>query len=186
MTSASLAATSGRLAGRLVAGATWTILFLTFAFLAAVAAGPHLLGYETEAVLSGSMVPTFSPGDAVLVTSEPASAVRVGQIISYHIPIGDHHVETHRIVKIISAGAHPVVVTKGDANSAVDPWQAKLIAPRVWHVRTVLPHVGTIVHVMRGRLPHLLTTLVAPMTIVALLLVRIWAPRREAVPSGAT
>jgi signal peptidase I len=176
MTPASFASASRRVAGRLAAVATWTILLLALALLAVCAIGPHVLGYETEAVLSGSMVPTFSPGDAVLVTTEPASAVRAGQIISYHIPVGDHHVETHRIVRIVSPGAHPVVITKGDANTAADPWRAKLVAPRVWRVRTVLPRVGTVIHALRGHVVQTLTTLVAPAIIVVLLLVRIWLP----------
>jgi signal peptidase len=186
MTPASLAATSRRVAGRLAALVTWAILLAAFALLAVCAIGPHVFGFETEAVLSGSMVPTFSPGDAVLVTSEPAASVRVGQIISYHIPVGDHHVETHRIVRILSRGAHPVVITKGDANSSADPWRAKLTAPRVWRVRQVLPHLGTVIHVMRGRVLATATTLVAPMIIVVLLLVRIWMPVPRSDPSRAT
>jgi signal peptidase len=186
MTPASLRSTSRRVAGRIVAGLTWIVLLAAVAFLAVFAVGPHVLGYETEAVLSGSMVPTFSPGDAVVVTSEPASSVRVGQIISYHIPVGDHHVETHRIVRILSRGAHPVVITKGDANSAADPWRARLVAARVWRVRTVLPHAGTAVHALRGRVVQTLTTLIAPMVIVALLLARIWKPAPASDPSRAT
>ena len=54
----------------------------------------------------------------MLVTPEATADVRVGEVISYKIPVEDHHVETHRIVRIISAGRHPVVVTKGDANTA--------------------------------------------------------------------
>jgi signal peptidase I len=186
MTPASLATASRRTAGRLAAVVTWIVLAAAVAVLAVLAIGPHLLGYETEAVLSGSMVPTFAPGDAVVVTSEPAAAVRVGQIISYHIPIGDHHVETHRIVRIVSGGAHPVVITKGDANAAADPWRAKLIAPRVWHVRAVVPHLGTAIHALRGPTVHTLTTIVAPTIIVVLLLVRIWMPAPRSDPTTAT
>ncbi len=165
-----------RLATAAAVTLTWLLVLVAVALLGLVAVGPHIFGYEIESVLSGSMVPAFSPGDAVLVTSEPTDQLRVGQIISYHIPIGDHHVETHRIVRIVSRGPRPVVVTKGDANSAPDPWHAKLLTPRVWRVRAVLPHLGTAIYDLRTPTIHSLTTILAPALIVTLLLVRIWRP----------
>ena len=146
-----------------------------------VAIGPRAFGYQIEAVLSGSMVPTFRPGDAVLVTREATADVRVGQVISYKIPVGDHHVETHRIVRIISGGSHPVVVTKGDANAASDPWRAKLQGATVWRMRAVIPDLGTAIHDLRTPIAHVLTMLVAPLVIVVLLLVRIWRPRPDPI-----
>jgi signal peptidase I len=165
-----------RLATAAAVTLTWLLVLGAVALLGLVAIGPHVFGYHIESVLSGSMVPTFSPGDAVLVTSEPTDHLRVGQIISYHIPIGDHHVETHRIVRIVSRGPRPVVVTKGDANSAPDPWHAKLLTARVWHVRAVIPHLGTAIYDLRTPTVHSLTTILAPTLIVVLLLARIWRP----------
>src|SRR6478735_6106005 len=62
---------------------------------------PHTGLYRPETVLSGSMRPAFAPGDLIVVAPEPARDLRVGQMVSYAIPVGDHHVETHRIVKIV-------------------------------------------------------------------------------------
>ena len=39
------------------------------------------------------------------MTPEPTRDVRVGQVISYHIPVGDHHVQTHRVIERASAAA---------------------------------------------------------------------------------
>ncbi len=155
---------------------TWVILIASVIVLLLVAVGPHVFGYRTEDVLSGSMQPAFSPGDAVVISPEPTRDVRVGQIISYHIPIGDHHVETHRIVRIISRGEHPVVITKGDANAAADPWRARLVGPRVWQVRAVIPNLGTAIHALRTPIAQLLTLLLAPALIMGILMVRIWRP----------
>jgi signal peptidase len=161
---------------------TWVAVLGALALLMLVGAGPRVFGYQIETVLSGSMAPTFSPGDAVLVTPEATADVRVGDVISYKIPVEDHHVETHRIVRIISAGPHPVVVTKGDANTAADPWRAKLQGAKVWRMRAVLPGLGTAIHDLRSPIAHDLTMLVAPIIIVALLLVGIWRPRPDPIP----
>jgi len=104
---------------------------------------PHTGLYRTALPLSGSMEPTFSPGDLLVLRAEPLSRVRVGQIITYSIPIGDHHLETHRIVRILRSGSEPVVQTKGDANAQPDPWTAVLHGGTVWRVDRVVPYVGS-------------------------------------------
>jgi signal peptidase len=160
---------------------TWVAVLGGLALLMLVAIGPRVFGYQIEAVLSGSMVPTFRPGDAVLVTREATADVRVGQVISYKIPVGDHHVETHRIVRVISGGHYPVVITKGDANTSPDPWRAKLQGAKVWRMRAVIPDLGTAIHDLRTPIAHVLTMLLAPIIIVVLLLVRIWRPRPDPI-----
>ena len=118
--------------------ATWVFLqraLLTVGvlMLLGLAILPRLGLYRPVTVLSGSMRPTFSPGDMVFLAPEPVSAVRVGQVISYRVPVGIHQVETHRIVKILKGGANPVVQTKGDANNYPDPWTARLEGATAWH-----------------------------------------------------
>ena len=130
--------------------------------------------YRTETVLSGSMKPDFSAGDMVVVTPEPSRDIRVGQVISYHIPVGDHHVQTHRIVQILRGGVHPVVRTKGDANNARDPWTARLDGPTAWRVRLVVPKLGWLVVWLRDPLLRLLTVFGAPALLALIALWRIW------------
>jgi signal peptidase len=152
---------------RLVLGAALAV-FVLLALL------PHLGLYRPETVLSGSMKPYFSPGDMILVTPEPSRDVRVGQVISYHIPVGDHHVQTHRVVQVIRGGEHPVVRTKGDANNARDPWTARLDGSTAWHVRLVVPKLGWLVASLRDPLMRLLTVFVAPALFALVALRRIW------------
>ena len=71
--------------------------------------------------------------------------MRVGQVISYHIPVGDRHVQSHRIVQVVRGGEHPLVRTKGDANNIRDPWTARLDGSTAWHVRLVVPKVGFLI-----------------------------------------
>lgn len=147
--------------------------------LATSAIGPRLGWYRIQTVLSGSMQPAFSPGDVVVVTPEPTRSVRVGQVITYNIPIGDHHVESHRVIRILTHGAQPVIQTKGDANPYPDPWRAKLTAPTAWHLVLVIPKLGWLIMWLRQPLIQHLTVIVLPMLLAATWLLRIWRPNRH-------
>lgn len=155
------------LALKLVLGAALAV----FALLALI---PHTGLYRTETVLSGSMKPSFGAGDLVIVTPEPSRAVRVGQVISLHIPVGDHHVQTHRVVKVLRGGEHPVIRTKGDANNARDPWTARLDGSTAWQVRVVVPKLGWLIVWLRSPWLRLLTVFFAPALFVIIAIRRIW------------
>ena len=167
---------------KLALGAALAVFF----FLALL---PHTGLYRPETVLSGSMKPYFSPGDMVIVTPEPVQDVRVGQVISYHIPVGDRHVQSHRIVQVVRGGEHPLVRTKGDANNVRDPWTARLDGSTAWHVRLVVPKIGFLIVWLRDPLLRLLTVFVAPGLFALVALRRIWAapeePRSEEASNAA-
>ena len=116
------------LAGRLTTGLACIIAVAALALVAAQLSGR----VRMLPVLSGSMTPTYPTGSAAFVTPEPISALRVGQVVVYHIPVLDHHLVMHRVVKIQMAGARPVITTRGDANPVVDPWRARLADRTVW------------------------------------------------------
>jgi len=147
------------------------------ALLAAVAVGPRLGLYRMETVLSGSMQPTFNPGDVIIVTPEPVTAVRPGQVISYQIPIGDHHVESHRVVRVLRRGAHPVIITRGDNNAEADPWRAQLTSGTAWRERLVIPAVGRVIIWMRQPLVQRICVLGIPILLAVWWLIGIWRPR---------
>ena len=152
-------------------------LVLGFALVAfaALAQIPHTGLYRPETVLSGSMRPYFDAGDMVIVTPEPARDIRVGQVISLHIPVGDHHVQTHRVVQVLRGGEHPVIRTKGDANNSRDPWTARLDGATTWQVRVVVPRLGWLIVWLRSPWLRLLTVFVAPALFVIIALRRIWS-----------
>ncbi len=134
-----------------LAARTVVVAAVVFAIaaLAFFGIGPHFLPYRTETVLSGSMVPRFSPGDVVVVTPEPPRSLRVGQVITYNVPVAPHEPITHRVVAILRHGEHPVIRTKGDANAAPDPWAARLNGPQLWRQRWVIPGAGWIIEWLR-------------------------------------
>jgi signal peptidase I len=97
--------------------------------------------WRLDVVLSGSMRPTFAPGDLLILKPEPLRDVRVGQIVAF-VPPGRNYVETHRVIEVQRVKGETIVRTKGDANNVADPWHAVLDPPKVWYVDHVIPHAG--------------------------------------------
>jgi signal peptidase len=109
---------------------------------------PGLVGAEYGyVVVSGSMAPHIDPGDAILVDARPATAVRVGDVITY-VPAGasrssDSRV-THRVVAVHDRPEGRFFETKGDANEDSDP--ALVAGDQVVGVVTLrLPLLGYLV-----------------------------------------
>lgn len=92
------------------------IILLILVVLAGVLIIPRLLGYQSLAVLSGSMEPEISVGSVVYVKSTEPGELQVGDIITYRLS-GDTMV-THRIEEINREDQ--TVITKGDANETED------------------------------------------------------------------
>lgn len=75
---------------------------------------PGIAGLQVLAVNSGSMVPAFGAGSAVLVKPVDPAEINPGDIITY--ALGDSLI-THRVVAREGEG----FVTRGDANDSPDP-----------------------------------------------------------------
>ena len=99
-----------RLLRRVVRGLGNLLLFVVVLAFTGLAVGPHVLGYRTMTMLTGSMAPGINPGDVTVAVQEPTSALPVGQIISYQIPMDDHRVVSHRVVKVTRSPSGAVVV----------------------------------------------------------------------------
>jgi signal peptidase len=145
---------------------------------------PRLGWYRPVTVLSGSMRPTFSPGDLIVVRPEPLRDVRVGQVISYSVPVGGHQVETHRVIRILHGGDHPVVQTQGDANNWKDPWTAKLQGTTAWRYSFKVPYAGYAISAFRSRALHLAAVVVAPVLVGLLALSELWGIGKARTRSG--
>ncbi|HYR61810.1 MAG TPA: signal peptidase I [Actinomycetota bacterium] len=146
----------------------------SFAILLALGLGPRTGWYRTLTVLSGSMTPRIPVGSVVIVTPEAPSEVRVGQVITYQIPVLDHHVVSHRVVKVISGGGHPVLQTKGDANAAPDPWIFQVTDTRIWHVQGVVPGLGWMIIAVHQPWLHTASLYGIPALIAIVWIAHIW------------
>lgn len=152
----------------LVIGAILVFLFL--------AVGPRFFGYQTATMLTGSMAPSIVPGDVVVTTAQPVNEVAVGDVISYHIPVEDHRVETHRVTEVIvNADGSTAVRTKGDANEAADPWIATLDGDHVYEQAFIIPGVGDIIRTLRTPVVSNALVYGAPAVLVIGLLTMIWS-----------
>jgi signal peptidase I len=168
-----LAAATGRWLVRALVG----IAVLTFAGLAL---GPHVFGYRTMTMLTGSMAPAIDPGDIVVTTPLDITDVTTGMIISYHIPIGDHRVVTHRVIDVDHAPDGTVTVqTQGDANEHPDPWTAVLQGDTAYQVQAVVPEAGHLITALRTPWVSHLLVYGAPTLLAGWLLLTIWRPTTD-------
>lgn len=135
---------------RVVSGLTTVAMLVGALAFALLAVGPHVFGYRTATMLTGSMEPGIMPGDVVVTVPKPVSELAVGDVISYRIPIEDQRVETHRVTEVgTTADGRVSFKTKGDNNSGVDPWEAVVDEDTIWEVRAVVPYVGKVIRAMR-------------------------------------
>jgi signal peptidase I len=78
-----------RRVGRIATGAA-----IAFALLAAaLVLVPALIGWQRYAIVSGSMTGTYDKGSLVLDEVVPVSRLRVGDVITYMPPAGDHQIK---------------------------------------------------------------------------------------------
>jgi signal peptidase len=171
----------GGLVGRVAVGAlrvfSVVAVLVALVALALASIGPRLGLYRFETVLSGSMRPAFAPGDLIIVSPEPTRNVRVGQVISYQIPVADHHVESHRVIRVAGSAEHPVIETRGDANPVADPWRARLTSATAWRLWMVIPKAGWLIIWLRQPTIQHLSMIIIPILLAVWWLIGIWRPR---------
>jgi signal peptidase I len=160
-----------------VRGATWALVLTAVVAVAGLAIGPRVLGYQTLTMLTGSMAPGIDPGDVVVTTPLDVADVTEGMVISYHIPIDDHRLVTHRVIGVEHALDGTVTVrTQGDANKTPDPWDAVLEGDTAHQVRAVIPEAGHLIAALRTPLIHHTLVYGVPALLAAWILLTIWRP----------
>jgi len=130
--------------GRGLRLAIWSIL------IAALLGGGALVtftiatgGWTISPILSGSMRPGFPVGGVVVAEREPMGSLAVGDVILFQNPNQPSVTMVHRIINLqVGPSGQPVVKTKGDANSAADPWTAVLRGRTIYVAEFTLPLLG--------------------------------------------
>jgi signal peptidase len=156
------------------------LLGLAIVAFAVLAVGPHVFGYRTLTMLTGSMSPAIDPGDVTIVTPLAVRDVTEGMVVTYHIPVADHSLVTHRVVSVVRGPDGSVTIqTKGDANDAVDPWTATLQGDTAYQVRGVIPKIGSLIEVLRAPAVSQVLLYGAPALLAGWLLLSIWRPIKD-------
>lgn len=114
-----------QIAGRALGSA---LAIVAVAVLLALVVVPRLLGGDSLTVLSGSMEPTFAPGDVAVVRGidegKVCTELSIGDIVTFFPEPNDPTLITHRVVgKTIGTypdGTNCRIVTQGDANPTAD------------------------------------------------------------------
>src|SRR6476661_2824997 len=179
------AGTARRIVGLIAPWLVRALVVLAVLTFALLAVGPHVLGYRTMTMLTGSMAPKINPGDVTIVTPIKVSDVTEGMVITYHRPIEDHSLVTHRVISVEKAADGTVTVqTKGDANAAADPWTATLNGDTAYRVRGVVPILGHVIEALRAPVVAQVLLYGAPTLLVGWLLLTIWRPARDENEEG--
>ena len=120
-------------------GAFGVLAVAVLALAIALAVVPRAMGGEALTVLTGSMEPTYAPGDVVV--SVPQDGYGVGDVVTFQPISNDPTLITHRIVAVQLGGPEGTMyITRGDANGADDdPIKAEQVMGEVlYHV----PYLG--------------------------------------------
>lgn len=143
-----------------------------------------LLHVRFAPVLTGSMTPTFRPGDAVITRQVPADSVRPGQIIVFRPP-GSSAAYAHRVVTVRPSPAGPVITTKGDANPVPDGWHAALTEPTTPQVIGHVPYLGRALVFFGTPLARVIGVAVVGLVLTALATAAALGPApHQTLPSG--
>lgn len=97
----------------------WVLLVVATLIMGGVTIA-SLLGFKVMIVTSGSMLPAFGSGDAVVIRPGGVGDIRAGDIITFRAP-GAHGMTTHRVISVRVINGVRWFQTKGDANPTTDP-----------------------------------------------------------------
>ena len=130
-----------------------TVVLLGLSLIAvAVGIGVRTGNLNLDPVLSGSMRPTFQPGDLLATWRVRVSSVKNRDVIAF-VPPGKTFVEMHRIVNISRDRGKTWVTTRGDANGVNDPWgKVSLRGTTIYRLQAVIPKLGWVATIRRGTL----------------------------------
>lgn len=99
---------------------TSALVAIVFIF-ALLLVGARVIGFDTYAVLSGSMEPKYPVGSLLYVQKVDVQTLKPNDVITFMLD--EHTVVTHRIVEVVKDETDPNIIrfkTKGDANNTED------------------------------------------------------------------
>jgi signal peptidase len=135
---------------------------------------PLAFGYHSFAVLSGSMEPTISTGDVVVVKTISPLDAKVGDVVSFRDPENAARLLSHRVTEMHVGPQGVAFVTKGDANTGVEHWQVAANGT-IGKVEYHVPKLGYLTNRIGSKFGRLLFVVVPILLLAALELRRLWS-----------
>lgn len=107
-----------------------------------------IFGYRSYVIASNSMYPVLEYGDVILVKDVNFDDIEIGDIITYQGNNGElkNKIITHEVIDINYVNDVKVLVTKGRANTGVDPYvYQEQIYGKFFYKYTIISFVSKIV-----------------------------------------
>lgn len=140
-----------------------------------------LLGWQLQAVQSGSMQPTYPVGSLLVVEAVDPATVQPGSAIVFRDPTDGRRFVTHRVVEI-APGESVAFFTKGDANATRDPFPVgadRVVGRPLWSIT----HLGNVLEWLAW--PRSLLLIAIPGALLAFDGWRGRRPSRRPIEGGA-
>lgn len=150
-------------------------LFVGFALaIAAATTIPTLFGFQSFAVLSGSMEPAIGTGDVVVVRKIPPLEAKIGDVVTFRSPENPGRLVTHRATSIQASGETVSFVTKGDANTGVERWGIAA-SGTIGKVEYRIPKLGYVTNRIGSRFGRFAFLVLPALVLAVSELRRIWS-----------
>jgi signal peptidase I len=123
----------------------WAVFLAVVATAGFIAVGSATGKWRVTTLLTSSMSPDTGAGAAAVLVKTPAQDVRIGDVIAVK-PKDEKIPYIHRVVNVWKNpddDRQIVVVTRGDANGAIDDFSPLIIStPTVWEQKFAFPYIG--------------------------------------------
>jgi signal peptidase len=144
------------------------------ATIAAAIAIPLAFGMHSFTVLSGSMEPTISTGDVIVVKTISPLEAKVGDVVSFRDPDNPNRLLSHRVIQMRVMPEGVAFVTKGDANTGVERWQIARNGT-IGKAEYKIPKIGYATNRLGSKFGRLLFLVLPLILLAGLELRRLWS-----------
>lgn len=142
--------------------------------IAAATTLPTLFGFQSFAVLSGSMEPAIGTGDVVVVRTIPPLEAKIGDVVTFRSPDDPTRLVTHRATAVQASGDTVTFTTKGDANTGIERWSIAA-GGTIGKVEYRIPKLGYATNRIGSRLGRFAFLVLPALLLAVSELRRIWS-----------
>lgn len=101
-------------------------------------------------VLSPSMAPAYAAGDLAVTRQLATADIAPGQVLVLPVPDAPGQRFVHRVVEVRRQAGRTELRTRGDANTATDPWTLRITSDDVPRVVGHVDRAGHLPALLRG------------------------------------